>query len=248
MLRGILLLMIIACGAALSRVDEECEACGLIVWRMQTIVSAKQLQLEGVKSAKEKRAKKSSKAHSRRWIRQEYAVELAGAIEEQIDALPDDDRMVSGACRHHGEAVAGSALRRLEGMLFDHQKCRARVRSHLSALIGDQQDELMEGVVAGKSAGKVCASLVEGCSAARAQHLLGDQYKEGMGARELEHLQVGYGDRWTVHEDVDGSIYWFNKQKMKSVLEPPEGWAKGEDGKWAYQGPRVAAKEAKQEL
>ena len=84
MLRGILLLMIIACGAALSRVDEECEACGLIVWRMQTIVSAKQLQLEGVKSAKEKRAKKSSKAHSRRWIRQEYAVELAGAIEEQM--------------------------------------------------------------------------------------------------------------------------------------------------------------------
>lgn len=56
--------------ASADRAAEECEACGLLVWRMQTIVAAKAAKLDKVKKAKEKRAAKSSKAHSRRWLKQ----------------------------------------------------------------------------------------------------------------------------------------------------------------------------------
>ena len=59
---------------AADRQLEDCEACGLLVWRMQTIVAKKAAALEDVKRAKEKRVKKSTKAHSKRWLKQDHHV------------------------------------------------------------------------------------------------------------------------------------------------------------------------------
>jgi hypothetical protein len=95
---------------AADRRLEDCEACGLLIWRMQTIVAKKAVALENLKKAKEKRAKKSTKAHSKRWLKQEYGVELAAAIEAEVDRLQSDERLLS-ACRHGPDAIAGSYLR-----------------------------------------------------------------------------------------------------------------------------------------
>ena len=39
-------------------------------------------------------------------------------------------------------------------------------------------------------------------------------------------------DDWTIHEDVDGSFYWFSRLLKRSEREPPKGWTRGKDGKW----------------
>ena len=222
--------------AGADRQDETCEACGLLVWRMQSIVATKQQQLEGLKATKEKRAKKSTKAHSKRWIKQEYAVELAGAIETQIDGLATDQRIQGSACRmNHDNPIQGSALRAELEMTFHPERCRERVKKRIESVLEDFQDELVGLVVAGKGAGTACAQILDDCSKKRATLLLGVEYREDMNPHELDRLQPGYSDSWTLHKDVDDSVYWFNKARMKSVKEPPPGWMKTADGAtWEY--------------
>ena len=208
--------------------DEDCEACGLLIWRMQTIVAAKAAALESKKKATEKRAAKATKAHSKRWLKQEYGVALASAIESEIDALQMDSKLIGSACRLGHEAMTGSALR---GHQFDN-KCESRVRRSVGELLEDLQDELVGSVTAGFGAGATCAKLLPQCTSARARLLLGPNYKDDMAWHELDRLQAGYSDEWTIHKDVDDSFYWFNKAQMKSQKEPPPGWAKDASGEW----------------
>ena len=53
---------------------------------------------------------------------------------------------------------------------------------------------------------------------------------------EMKHLNKIKNhevDDWTVHIDVDDSVYWFSRMLKRSVKEPPEGWKKSEKtGKW----------------
>ena len=215
--------------ASVNSADEDCEACGLLVWRMQTIVAARASALESMKRAKEKRAAKSTKAHSKRWLKQEYGIELSGAIEAEVDSLQQDSRIIHGACRLGFEAIEGSALR---GGRFDLKRCESRVRRSVGELLDELQDELVSAVISGLGAGAACEKLVPQCTAGRAQLLLGSNYRDGMSWRELDYLQIGYSDTWTLHHDVDDSVYWFNKAKMRSQKEPPEGWAQDAEGAW----------------
>ena len=53
-------------------------------------------------------AKKSTKAHSKRWLKQEYAAALAELLEELLEELPKDKRIIDGVCHVQGrEAVSG---------------------------------------------------------------------------------------------------------------------------------------------
>ena len=119
-------------------------------------------------------------------------------------------------------------------MHFHPGRCRERVQKRISDVLEDFQDDLVGLVVAGKGAGTACADIIEDCSKRRATLLLGVQYREGMNPNELDRLQPGHSDVWTVHKDVDDSIYWFNKARMKSVKEPPPGWVKTTDGTWEF--------------
>ena len=74
--------------------------------------------------------------------------------------------------------------------------------------------------------------------------LLGVQYREDMNPMELDRLQPGHSDVWTVHKDVDDSVYWFNKARMKSVKEPPPGWVKTTDGSWEFKPDAIAENKA----
>lgn len=232
MLRRALLLLALALAAlaGASREEEDCEACGLLVWRMQTIAAAKQKELEALKAAKKKRSDKSTKAHSKRWILQEYKTELSAAIEEQIEALPKDGKITGGACRMEAPVV-GSALRRAHPE-FTPMKCAQRVESRCAAVLEDYQDELVAAVLKGKGA-SACGSVLDACSYDRAALLLGSQYSEDLSLAKLDLLQIGHSDEWTLHTDVDDSVYWFSRSRMKSVKEPPPGWLQdAASGKW----------------
>lgn len=61
------------------------------------------------------------------------------------------------------------------------------------------------------------------------------EQKRKMHQQELEHLNKLPADKakdWTVHEDVDGSFYWFSRSLKRSVRDPPKGWTKNSRGKW----------------
>ena len=129
--------------------------------------------------------------------------------------------------------MSGSALR--GETVFHPDRCRERVQKRAGDVLEDLQDELTQAVISGRGAGTACAAAIEGCSATRATLLLGGMYREDMSPQELEYLQPGYSDSWSLHKDVDDSVYWFNKQRMKSVKEPPPGWVKTADGtSWEY--------------
>ena len=239
-----------------SLYDEECEACGLLVWRMQQIVGSKQMELESLKAAKEKRAEKSTKAHSKRWLRQEYAVELAQAVEDRVSDLAKDRQLIGGVCRPDMEGVLDSALR---GGRWT-PRCADRVSSVLSDLLGEKQDELIEAVVAGQGANAACPEVLNACTAARATKLLGPKYRDDIDGHALGHVAIGYRDVWTLHPDMatdehpDG-VYWFSKARMESTRQPPAGWVRkegvDEDGEpldgvhaWEYKPELVADHEA----
>jgi hypothetical protein len=248
-----------ACSA--NRRLEDCEACGLIVWRMQAIVAAKEMELESLKKAKEKRAKASTKAHSKRWLKQEYGVELAAAIESHIGELPRDRRIYGGACQTGPGAVIDSALRQRESSHFHPGECERRVQSRASDVLEEFQDELIEAVLSGHSAGTACANTLPSCAPSRAKVLLGSQYKDAMSYNELESLSIGQRDGYVMHTDVDvcfapghlpatcgltdqsadpqsprltqGSKYWYSTVAMHSTREPPPGWVKNGD-EWEF--------------
>ena len=228
--------------ASADRLDEDCELCGLLAWRMQKVVAEKQKTLEVMKAAKEKRAKKSTKPHSRRWIKQEYAVELASAIEESMDSLPKDHQVAGAVCnRGLREGIAGSALQNKFSVHTGYgfgKECSLRIEKRALALLEEFEESLTESIIAGHGAGTACSSALDKCPADRARFLLGPAYKEdGMPVESLDMLQAGYADTWEIHTDVDGSKYWFNKAQMKSVREAPPGWTQGADGEWAYKKP-----------
>lgn len=237
-LLAVAVVLLSAATASADRLDEDCELCGLLAWRMQKVVAEKQETLLELKAAKEKRAKKATKPHSRRWIKQEYAVELASAIEASMDSLPKDHHVAGAVCnRGFREGIAGSALQQKFSMQYGRD-CSLKIEKRALALLEEFEETLTETIIAGHGAGTTCSGALDKCSANRARLLLGPSYKEdGMPPQALDMLQAGYADAWEIHTDVDGSKYWFNKAQMKSVREAPPGWAQGADGEWAYQKP-----------
>jgi hypothetical protein len=216
--------VLLTAAAAFDRIDEECEACGLVFWRMQAIVAEKEESLADIKRAKEKRARQSTKAHTKRQLKQAFAVELTSAIESNIEELPNDQRITGGACRMELIGTRDSALREAArvGPSISPSMCQSKVKARVRSLIGDLQDELTSLAVAGqRGAGAACAAVLEGCSAARATHLLGPGYREGMSARELADLEVGFSDesRARVQSDEQGAPATSQQSKQEDAAE-----------------------------
>ena len=74
-----------------------------------------------------------------------------------------------------------------------------------------------------------------------------ERFQERMRAhhQEMRHLNKIHADEvddWTIHTDVDDSIYWFSRFLKRSQREAPKGWTKNDKGKW------VAPKRKKEEL
>jgi hypothetical protein len=54
-------------------------------------------------------------------------------------------------------------------------------------------------------------------------------------AAEMKHYNSIPNDKvsdWTIHKDVDDSMYWFSRSLKRSTREPPKGWTKDKSGNW----------------
>ena len=84
-----------------ARREEECEACGLLVRELHGKLRAtkRELQLSREAAArKEQQVDKVQKAQTKRWLKQEYSVALAAALEEHVDGLCEGSAFVDAAC------------------------------------------------------------------------------------------------------------------------------------------------------
>ena len=84
-----------------ARREEECEACGLLVRELHGKLRAtkRELQLSREAAArKEQKVDKVQKAQTKRWLKQEYSVALAAALEEHVDGLCEGSAFVDAAC------------------------------------------------------------------------------------------------------------------------------------------------------
>ena len=161
---------------------QDCEVCGLLMWRLEDTLQKKKLSLERFKQDMEKRAEKISKAHSKRWLRGEYPVELVVALEGYIDTACEEDQLLhQTTCKkdeQNGEA--GSALRRPAKAAFDWHVCRSNVKKRCKAVVDDHAEELVTSALQnGTAAG--CAEIVPKCIAARAMLLMGPLYAARIG-------------------------------------------------------------------
>ncbi len=50
--------------------------------------------------------------------------------------------------------------------------------------------------------------------------------------KRLNKIPVSEVHDWTLHKDVDESVYWFSRTLKRSVRDAPTGWTKGPDGEW----------------
>ena len=60
-------------------------------------------------------------------------------------------------------------------------------------------------------------------------------------AAEMRHYNSIPNDKvtdWSIHKDVDDSMYWFSRSLKRSTREPPKGWTRDKSGTWVAP-PRV---------
>ena len=218
-MRSIYLQAIFCVLGATAGGEERCEACGLLVWRMQTVLAKAKADNAGLKAEMDKDStaatESKAKATAAKNRKKQYAEALANALEAGLVNLPQNSTITRGACRSNvvlgkrgeamkvgGLAIQGSALRGnvndgegADQLLSAYEACSKRVAKVTNAVLSDNQDELTQKVLAGSGAGGTCAKLLKGCTAERATLLLGTKYSDAMGeyaALELLAADVGY--------------------------------------------------------
>ena len=85
---------------AAATFEQDCEMCGLLVWRMEAILAMKREELKEFAAAKEMAARKGSKAQTKKWLRAEAPVAMVEALETYLEKACDQDSMLLGTvCR-----------------------------------------------------------------------------------------------------------------------------------------------------
>jgi hypothetical protein len=85
---------------------ERCDLCGLIVGKLRRALETTHDELELSKEANERKAQKIDKvqkAQTKRWLKNEYRVALAAALEEALEGVCDEASLLQPVC---GDAMA----------------------------------------------------------------------------------------------------------------------------------------------
>ena len=85
---------------------EHCDLCGLIVGKLRRALETTHDELELSKEANERKAQKIDKvqkAQTKRWLKNEYRVALASALEEALEGVCDEASLLQPLC---GDAMA----------------------------------------------------------------------------------------------------------------------------------------------
>jgi hypothetical protein len=89
---------------------EGCEVCGLLVRELHEKLVATKRELEAAHTARRREAvEKVQKAQTKRWLKQEYSVALAAALEERVDGLCESTAWVDLACARNNSLPSWAA-------------------------------------------------------------------------------------------------------------------------------------------
>lgn len=103
------------------------------------------------------------KAQTKRWLKQEYKVALAAAVEDRVDRLCDDGNVRTAACSPLSLAELG----------VGYEACLASVRLLCRSMVDDHAEALLRATLDGKGHA-FCAGLNKGCNVSAPRSLLVD--------------------------------------------------------------------------
>ena len=110
-MRSIYLQVIFCVLGATAGGEDRCEACGLLVWRMQTVLAKAKADNAGLKAEMDKdstaAAESKAKTTAAKNRKKQYAEALANALEAGLVNLPQNSTIIRGACRSNGECSSG---------------------------------------------------------------------------------------------------------------------------------------------
>jgi len=188
--------------------DQLCEVCGLVVWRMQAALAAERERQAGTLAEIEKdEAGGKMKATALKKRKMQYEEALTSALEAVIPLLEKNATIIQSACRSNvvlgshaearatGLAIASSAFRPKQEWDGWSAGCKKLVAKVARNFLSDKQDDLMAAVLKGGGAALTCQKLIPRCLASRSTLLLGPKYKDGessLVALEMLAADVGY--------------------------------------------------------
>ena len=155
-----------ACDTCLMMVSELTEALDFTKAELQLSHDAaakKQAQIDGVQ-----------KAQTKRWLKNEYRVALAEAVEDRLETLCERNdtfaRRVKAVCRDDEAGKARGWAGRYAN--DDPEACLAAGAHHCRTLSDDSAEPLLRGTLDGKGPA-ACAELLPSCAASRVETLPG---------------------------------------------------------------------------
>ena len=82
----------------------KCDVCVLVMTELQKAFNATKLEYERSKEYNDKKAQKVDKvqkAQTKRWLKNEYKVELAASVEERLESVCEDESLFGNVCNAH---------------------------------------------------------------------------------------------------------------------------------------------------
>jgi len=211
------------------RQAEECDLCALLVGQLGHSLLATQDALELSKEANDKKAlriDKVQKAQTKRWLKQEYRVALAAALEQRIEDVCEtkvatllkpvcDDREYSTpatAAAEEKESGGSGGMRRVEGeglvLAWPSSEsghaavktCNGRGQRRCRALVEEHAEPLMRSVLDERGLAE-CTKLLPRCDEARLDALVARA--EALAARREETQSLTYEEKLLRQERKD---------------------------------------------
>ena len=148
--------------AEAARLSQRCDACVLLAEELAVALNETKAELERSKEYNDKKAQKVDKvqkAQTKRWLKNEYRVELAASVEERLEKACDDAALVQPLCddgMREGAWGGLGAKGKEKGACekVGAARCKEVIEDHAEALVRGTLDE--KGVAA-------CATVLPGC-------------------------------------------------------------------------------------
>ena len=165
MMRFFVALLLAAAAPRAGAADAaRCAACYISYRLLSDVLNTTKTDLELSKEANDRKAQKVDrvqKAQTKRWLKQEYKVALAAAVEERLEKVCAEERLFESVCAAD-EGRAGEAwphwAERKEG-------CREAGRARCRALVEERADELSRAALDVRG-WESCQALARGCEVA----------------------------------------------------------------------------------
>ena len=185
--------------------QQNCEMCGLVMGTLQAGLTKRKEKLKLSKEAAERKqayVEGVQKAQTKRWLKQEYGVELVDALEEAIDGLCERKaEVVENVCglpsfatiTDKEVAIAKKSVLKqpqkgTEGYDgYKPEECRGRIKTLCLRVVEAQAEEMEKAALAGGGP-EACMSLWPSCSKERV-FLFHNTTEEGEAARVRHEKQ-----------------------------------------------------------